>query len=720
MAEPEITLTLHDANGGTMVLAAQRGSLTLASPGEGELALLQGEAGSADRVMASHLAAANPHPQYALATAVAGAVAAHEAAPNPHPQYATTAALTAGLAGKAPLVHGHAIADVTGLQGALDDKAPLSSPAFTDTPTAPTAAPGTNSTQIASTAFVATAVASGGGSSALTGAAALDLLPVALRGRKALALDLAGQAYAAFNDGAAAAMGALESYASGTLTNSTGGLRWTRKRALDTVSANALRLTHDYLGRPLGALFEPAFAYLHTRSQPTVAQQTASNVVDAAVPEGWSGAWTGFGDNSVQRYAYLGTQATTTGQEYCGSCLIRMDDGGAPVPGLTLAAGDFGFTNSGSNLKPSDGTSGFDIAGPFADSVYQVSYYAVSTGANMRPPSPIKYTGQTARGFRVGHRMFGPGRYPPSFMDATGTAPSRAADVLSLPVAGFTADEITVAGAFTAPRPEAAVRTVFCLKNGADKLEMNFAAGSMVPVIKLTVGGVEQFGGSGAALTPGTAYTFHVAASRTDKLLRWKFSGLAAGSVGPTSPLTATSAFTPAALDVGNAGGAAQLSSAIRSLSLIDRAWTAAEGESFTDAGVVAASLSYATAALAADVQLVTSNTFYDGPSVTLAAGTWLLNAQVQFQKTTTTASQVTVRLHDGVKTLADQQHDHTSLNGATRGFGLAHIAELAAPATIKLQMATNVGSANALMKAQVPNNGGGNTATQINAVRLA
>lgn len=43
----------------------------------------------------------------------------------------------------------------------LDTKAPLASPALTGTPTAPTAAAGTNSTQIATTAFVANAVSQG-------------------------------------------------------------------------------------------------------------------------------------------------------------------------------------------------------------------------------------------------------------------------------------------------------------------------------------------------------------------------------------------------------------------------------------------------------------------------------------------------------------------------------------------------------------------------------
>lgn len=46
------------------------------------------------------------------------------------------------------------------VQGQLDAKASLASPALTGTPTAPTAAPGTNSTQIASTAFAQALAAS--------------------------------------------------------------------------------------------------------------------------------------------------------------------------------------------------------------------------------------------------------------------------------------------------------------------------------------------------------------------------------------------------------------------------------------------------------------------------------------------------------------------------------------------------------------------------------
>ena len=62
------------------------------------------------------------------------------------------------------------IGGVTGLQAALDLKAPLASPTLTGTPAAPTASPGTNTTQLATTAFVTAAVA------ALNGAAILSAL----------------------------------------------------------------------------------------------------------------------------------------------------------------------------------------------------------------------------------------------------------------------------------------------------------------------------------------------------------------------------------------------------------------------------------------------------------------------------------------------------------------------------------------------------------------
>jgi hypothetical protein len=68
----------------------------------------------------------------------------------------------------------------TATQTALDLKAPLASPALTGVPTAPTATVGTNTTQLATTAFVVAEVAAGGGGGAVdsvngqTGTVVLD------------------------------------------------------------------------------------------------------------------------------------------------------------------------------------------------------------------------------------------------------------------------------------------------------------------------------------------------------------------------------------------------------------------------------------------------------------------------------------------------------------------------------------------------------------------
>ena len=66
--------------------------------------------------------------------------------------------LQTSLDGKAATSHGHAISDVTNLQSSLDAKAALASPAFTGTPSAPTASAYTNSTQLATTGNVSATV----------------------------------------------------------------------------------------------------------------------------------------------------------------------------------------------------------------------------------------------------------------------------------------------------------------------------------------------------------------------------------------------------------------------------------------------------------------------------------------------------------------------------------------------------------------------------------
>ncbi|MDQ4590374.1 phage tail protein [Escherichia coli] len=141
-----------------------------------------------DDQMAKHLAAPDPHSQYApkeSPTFTGTPKAPTPAAGNNTTQVATTAFVQAALTA---LINGApATLDTlkeiaaainndpnfsTTINNALVLKAPLSSPALTGTPTAPTAAQSVNNTQIATTAFVKSAIAAMVGSAP----AALDTL----------------------------------------------------------------------------------------------------------------------------------------------------------------------------------------------------------------------------------------------------------------------------------------------------------------------------------------------------------------------------------------------------------------------------------------------------------------------------------------------------------------------------------------------------------------
>ncbi|MGG7299219.1 phage tail protein [Escherichia coli] len=141
-----------------------------------------------DDLMAKHLAAQDPHSQYApkaSPTFTGTPKAPTPAAGNNTTQVATTAFVQAALTA---LINGApATLDTlkeiaaainndpnfsTTINNALALKAPLSSPALTGTPTAPTAAQSVNNTQIATTAFVKSAIAAMVGSAP----AALDTL----------------------------------------------------------------------------------------------------------------------------------------------------------------------------------------------------------------------------------------------------------------------------------------------------------------------------------------------------------------------------------------------------------------------------------------------------------------------------------------------------------------------------------------------------------------
>jgi hypothetical protein len=132
------------------------------------------------------------------------------------------------------------------------------------------------------------------------------------------------------------------------------------------------------------------------------------------------------------------------------------------------------------------------------------------------------------------------------------------------------------------------------------------------------------------------------------------------------------------------------------------------------------ASITSTSAALANDVQLAVSNTWYDGPSVSLAAGTWLVNAHVTVVRTATTAITYFSRISDGTTHYASTQAYQGSVANHSDSMSLSAIVTLAGTTTIKIQTTSNAGATTALMKAATTANGSGNNATQITAIKVA
>ena len=130
--------------------------------------------------------------------------------------------------------------------------------------------------------------------------------------------------------------------------------------------------------------------------------------------------------------------------------------------------------------------------------------------------------------------------------------------------------------------------------------------------------------------------------------------------------------------------------------------------------------LSYVQNELSADVSMVNANQYYDGPSVTLSAGTWLLTGVVTYDGQNN-SSLVTGKLWDGTTVVASTQA--LAYGGAaTRQYvslplvGVVVIAS--GTPTWKISLAGN-GAATFILAACL-NNGAGNNASRLVAVKIA
>lgn len=122
---------------------------------------------------------------------------------------------------------------------------------------------------------------------------------------------------------------------------------------------------------------------------------------------------------------------------------------------------------------------------------------------------------------------------------------------------------------------------------------------------------------------------------------------------------------------------------------------------------------------LNADVTLTSANTFFDGPSCSVTAGTWLVAGGVTIKRTTTAGAD-TVKLWDGSTVVASSSNIRLQNNNDEASIHLSGIYVAAGSATLKISSATTAGSNLRVMKAAVTNNGAGNNACFISAIKIA
>jgi hypothetical protein len=196
-----------------------------------------------------------------------------------------------------------------------------------------------------------------------------------------------------------------------------------------TASAyNAPRFDYDPVTLAAkGLLIEEQRVNLLTYSDGTIANLTSSNNVTNAT-SALNPSFTNsiqFGDNTLQRIAYK-IATTTAATAYTLSVFVRMDDNSTPVVGATITSGDFGLVFEGNLISVASTVTAF------GNSTHRVQVTVTAAGGAGLNVGVIKYTGQSAKGFRITGFQLEAGAFATSYIPTTTSQVTRAADVASV------------------------------------------------------------------------------------------------------------------------------------------------------------------------------------------------------------------------------------------------------------------------------------------------
>jgi hypothetical protein len=147
-----------------------------------------------------------------------------------------------------------------------------------------------------------------------------------------------------------------------------------------------------------------------------------------------------------------------------------------------------------------------------------------------------------------------------------------------------------------------------------------------------------------------------------------------------------------------------------------DGSWQAASGSS---------SLSYLEHTVGTNVVMLSANVYYDGPTVTLTAGTWLVTGHITVKSANATAQRITGKLWDGASTVwASGQGAAPSQGTGTAGYvniPFTAIVVVASGTTVCKISAASTAANSVLLSTPGDNATGiGTTTSRLEAVKIA
>lgn len=195
---------------------------------------------------------------------------------------------------------------------------------------------------------------------------------------------------------------------------------------IKTALANEVRFDYTNGSCP-SILVEPQRTNLFLRSEPTSAEGPSGNVTYESFS--WANGFTNctrFLNNASARFRYGGT--VVVGTTYTISAYVIMDDLSKPSVGFTATTGDFTLVISGSQNVGVNGSLKIEDMG---NNIWRVSGNHTASGTSLANNGIVKFTTQSAKGFRVVGWQIEAGTNPSSYIKTIGTISTRNADVIS-------------------------------------------------------------------------------------------------------------------------------------------------------------------------------------------------------------------------------------------------------------------------------------------------